>query len=267
MDTVTPEARTGPAGTLRIAVVQLTSEPGDVAANVAAHAELIGQAQRQGARVVVFPELSLTGYELEAIGREPRLTLAPDDERLRPLADACRAADGVAVVGAPVSRDGKRLLGAVVVDTDGVREVYGKQYVAAEEAPFFEAGDRDAFVDLDRLRLALAICLDSRHAEHAERCRAAGADAYLVGAMFVEGEERMLAERMADRARSFGLWVGLAQHAGPTGSGPACGGSGFWAPDGRAAVQLGTESPGVAYADVPRRSAVRAQPLPSSARS
>ncbi len=266
MSAVSPETT---AGALRVAVAQLTSLPGDVASNVARHAELIGRAQREGARVVVFPELSLTGYELDAIGRDPRLTLAADDDRLRPLAEACRASDCVAVVGAPVSRGGRRLLGAVAVDALGVREVYAKQHVAAEEAPFFEAGDRDAIVEVDGRRLALAICLDSAHPEHAERCRAAGADAYLVGAMFLEGEEHMLAQRMAARARSFGLWVGLAQHAGPTGDGPACGRSGFWAPDGRAIVQLGAESPALAFADLPPRSAPGAplgQSVPSSAR-
>ena len=235
---------------LRIAVVQLTSEPGSLEANVPRHAALVREALRQGASVVGFPELSLSGYDLDAIARDPRLTLAEDDERLRPLAEACRESGAVAVVGAPVARDGRRLLCAVVVDSDGVRDVYAKQYVHADEADVFDSGDRDVLVDVDGRRLALSICFDSAHPEHAERCRAAGADAYLVGAMFLKGEERMLAERMADRARSFGLWVALAQHSGPTGDGPACGGSGFWGPDGRAVVQLGRESPAVAYAEI-----------------
>jgi predicted amidohydrolase len=236
---------------MRIAVVQLTSEPGGVEANVAAHAALVEEARRQGARVVVFPELSLSGYDLDAIARDATLTLDADDGRLRPLVEACREADALAVVGAPVARAGKRLLCAVVVGPGGVGEVYAKRHVHADEAGVFDPGDRDVVLEVDGRRLGLAICFDSAHPEHAGRCRAAGADAYLVGAMFLDGEERMLAERMAERARGFGLWVALAQHSGPTGDGPACGGSGVWAPDGRPVVRLGRESPAVAVAELP----------------
>jgi predicted amidohydrolase len=233
---------------MRIAVAQITSEPADVEANVAQHAELIAEAQRQGARVVVFPELSLTGYELDAVARDPSLAVTREDARLRPLAAACDGA--VAVVGAPVAEDGRRVLGAVVVDADGVRDVYAKQYLPDDEARVFAPGDRDAFLDLDCTRLALSVCFDSKHAEHAARCRGAGADAYLVGAMFVVGEERMVAERMAGRARDFGLWIALAQHAGASTYGEACGGSGVWSPDGESVVRLGTESPALAFAEI-----------------
>lgn len=250
---------------MRIAVAQIASEPDDLRANVATHAKLIRDARGQGARVVVFPELSLTGYDLEAVGRDPQLTIARDDDRLRPLTDACRESGAVAVVGAPVSDDGKRLLGALVVDSHGVRDVYGKQHLPADERAVFHPGDRDAFVDLEGWRLALSICFDSAHPEHARRCRDAGADAYLVGAFFVEGEERKLADRMGDRARNAGLWVALAQHSGASRGGQACGGSGIWSPDGRPVVQLGREAPALAVAEIPGRSARTATATTSAA--
>ena len=68
--------------------------------------------------------------------------------------------------------------------------------------------------------------------------------------MFVEGEERKLAERMAERARSLGLWVALAQHTGPSSYGPACGGSGIWSPDGAPVARLERESPALALATI-----------------
>ncbi|MCE0762612.1 hypothetical protein LWC35_06775 [Pseudonocardia kujensis] len=52
----------------------------DVAANAHAHADTV---RRPGARLVVFPELSLTGYELDAPA------LDPADPRLAPLVEAC----------------------------------------------------------------------------------------------------------------------------------------------------------------------------------
>jgi predicted amidohydrolase len=48
-----------------IAVAQTVPAPGDVEANVREHLRLVGAAAEEGAQVLVFPEMSLTGYELE----------------------------------------------------------------------------------------------------------------------------------------------------------------------------------------------------------
>src|SRR5256885_15548828 len=88
---------------LLLAVAQPECVPYDVAANALAHAEIVGRA---GARVVVFPELSLTGYELDAP------PLAADDPRLAPLVEACRETGSLALAGAPVSGPPTGVLGA-----------------------------------------------------------------------------------------------------------------------------------------------------------
>src|SRR5262249_45107352 len=81
---------------LTVAVAQPPCVPYDVAANALAHATAIREA---GTRVVVFPELSLTGYELDAPA------VAPDDPRLRPIVEACRETGSVALIGSPVPSD------------------------------------------------------------------------------------------------------------------------------------------------------------------
>jgi predicted amidohydrolase len=231
----------------RVAAVQLTSVPGDIDANAAEHARLIGEAK---ADVVVFPELSLTGYELDAIDRDPSLTLTQDDPRWGGLVRACWEAGATAIVGAPVAAGDGRRLAAVVLDRNGVKEVYAKRHVHDTEVHVFTPGDRDVVIEVGGTKLALGICFDSAHPEHAQAGRDAGADAYLVGAMFVDGEEEELAARMAERARTLGIWVVLAQHAGPTGAGTACGGSGIWAPDGEPKARLGREAPATLAWDI-----------------
>ena len=78
---------------LTIAVAQPLCTRCDVAANAAVHAAMIRSAR---ARVVVFPELSLTGYELDAPA------IGSDDPRLTPIVKACAETGSVALVGAPV---------------------------------------------------------------------------------------------------------------------------------------------------------------------
>ncbi|MFE2990616.1 nitrilase-related carbon-nitrogen hydrolase [Streptomyces sp. NPDC059262] len=81
------------AGTTGIAVAQPRCTAYDVTANAVAHAEAVRAAD---ARVVVFPEMSLTGYELDAV------PVLPDDERLAPIVAACAETGALALVGAPV---------------------------------------------------------------------------------------------------------------------------------------------------------------------
>jgi predicted amidohydrolase len=96
---------------LVVAVAQPSCVPDDVAANAVMHAATVRAA---GARVVVFPELSLTGYELDA----PAITV--DDPRLTPIAEACVETGSVALVGAPVQGDaGRSHIGVLAVDGDG----------------------------------------------------------------------------------------------------------------------------------------------------
>jgi predicted amidohydrolase len=75
-----------------VAVAQPPCVAHDVAANARAHASAIRTA---GARVMLFPELSLTGYELDAA------PVDPGDERLQPIVAACADTGAVALAGAP----------------------------------------------------------------------------------------------------------------------------------------------------------------------
>jgi predicted amidohydrolase len=81
------------AKALTVAAAQPRCVPKDVKCNALEHAALV---LRADARLVVFPELSLTGYELDA---DP---VSPGDPALAPLVAACAETESVALVGAPV---------------------------------------------------------------------------------------------------------------------------------------------------------------------
>src|SRR6188768_3620374 len=74
--------------TLRIALAQCAPKLGDVGRNLEMHVELIDQARAAGADLIVFPELSLTGYFLRDMVPEVGLaTDAPEINRLLTAAD------------------------------------------------------------------------------------------------------------------------------------------------------------------------------------
>jgi predicted amidohydrolase len=95
----------------------------DVVANAASRARIIREA---GARLVVFPELSLTGYYLDA----PAVSCA--DPVLEPIRQACADTGSVALAGAPVVEpDGSEHIATLLIDGTGVTVVYRKIVDAA----------------------------------------------------------------------------------------------------------------------------------------
>lgn len=206
---------------LSIAVAQPRCAAHDVAANAVAHAEAVRAA---GARVVVFPEMSLTGYELDAT------PVAPDDERLAPIVAACAESRTLALVGAPVP--GPRI-GILAVAGDGAHVVYGKVCLHGSEAIRFVPGE-PAVLEVDGWRLGLAVCRDTGIPEHTAKTAALGMDGYVAGVVHAEHEAGVHGERARRVAADHGVWVATAAFAGPTGGGfdRTSGRSGIWSADG-----------------------------------
>ena len=213
---------------LIVAVAQPHVVPLDVVANAVTHAAAVRAAK---SRVVIFPELSLTGYELDA----PLLTA--DDSRLTPLIEACAATKTIALVGAPV--EGPHIA-TLAVDGDGARVVYRKQHPHTTEDRF-RPGPGPEVIEVDGWRLGLAICRDTGIPEHARQTAALGIDAYVGGAVDHQGTEEVVAERAHSIATTYGVWVAFASFAGPTGGGfdLTAGRSGIWTPQGSVAARAG----------------------------
>ena len=84
---------------LTLAVAQSISIAGDVPANIQRHLAFMRAAAEQGVQLLVFAELSLTGYEPSLAGE---LAIAPEDALLTPLREMARALCLTAVVGMPI---------------------------------------------------------------------------------------------------------------------------------------------------------------------
>jgi len=243
---------------LRLAAAQAASVPGDVAANVATAVSLVGAAADQGARVVVLPELFLTGYDEAAWTHDASLSL--DDERLVPLCDAAASREVVVVVGAAVRRAlDESTLSVLVVDPVGeVTAPYDKQHLSGPERDFFVPGDHGATIVVDGWDLALGVCYDGCFPEHALAATAGGASAYLVPAAYYVGAEHRRDVYYAARALDNGIYVAFAGLTGTCGAGSFSGGTAVYDPEGRPVRRLGLE-PGVVVADLDADEVARVQ--------
>jgi predicted amidohydrolase len=227
---------------LSVAVAQPSCTPDDVAANAAEHAAAIRSA---GARVVVFPELSLTGYELESEA------ITADDPRLLPIVDACTASGSLALVGAPVrGEDGRSHIAMLAIDSTGARVVYRKMWLGSAEAARFTPGACPAVIEVDGWRLGLAICKDTGVPRHAADTAALAIDAYIAGTVKGADEAALQHERARRVATDHHVWVAVSSFAGPTGGGyrETAGRSGIWSAEGVMVAEAGPDIGSIARA-------------------
>jgi predicted amidohydrolase len=219
---------------LEIAVAQPLTVSSDVAGNAIRHAAAIRAAR---ARVVVFPEMSLTGYEFDA----PAIGVG--DPRLAPIVEACRETGSVALIGSPVEGDdGAVHIGILAVGDAGAWVAYRKMWLGGPEPDHFAPGTAPAVLEVDGWRLGLAVCKDTGIPQHAADTAALGMDVYVAGVLETMADAGVPDERARRVAADHGVWVVIASFAGSTGGGfdEAAGGSGVWSADGVAVARAGS---------------------------
>ena len=219
---------------LSLAVAQPECVPGDARANGVIHARAVADAR---ARLVVFPELSLTGYELDAD------LVEPGDTALDPVVAACASTGSMALVGAPIPGPGGRAYIAMLeVSPGGLAVLYRKQWIGGDEAVRFSPGDEPTVFEVDGWRLGVGICRDTGIGEHVERMAGLEIDAYLAGLVHRSdelAEQERRAVSIAGRCRAY---VAFASFAGATGGGyqHTAGSSAIWSPAAEVLAQAGT---------------------------
>ncbi|MGN6031151.1 MAG: carbon-nitrogen hydrolase family protein [Thermomicrobiales bacterium] len=220
---------------LVVAAAQMESAFGDVAGNVATTVRMIREAAAAGVRLVVFPELSTIGYDLDQLA-DDRLWLTPDDPRLAPVAEACRETGVTAVIVAAwrdPSASGAGRIASFVYHPDGTAQVVAKMHVHASEDAWFQSAPYPPQpLDIDGWKVALAVCFDAANPTHALAACEAGADLYACSAMYDVSEIRRLDLHFGARAMDHRMVSLLANCTGAGKGWGSCGLSGTWGPDG-----------------------------------
>ncbi|MBM3117075.1 carbon-nitrogen hydrolase family protein [Jeongeupia naejangsanensis] len=226
---------------LRIAAAQSISVPGDVSRNVATHIAFARAAAAESVSFLIFPELSLSGYEPALLHK---CTLTPCSELLQPLRQIAANAKMTIAFGAPVESESGSVpsIGSINFHADGSTTVYRKRFLHPGEDTFAVPGLIDSHcVDIDKARVALAICADTTHPEHARSAAAAGATLYAAGVLWSKAGYAVDAEMVKSHALAHGFGVLVANHGGPTGGFVSGGKSSFWAGNGELVVRAPDE--------------------------
>ena len=149
----------------KVAVAQTDAKVGDIDGNIRHHLEMIERARTAGAQVVVFPELSLTGYTLRDLAWEIALDPFRD-----PRLDAMRkASKSISIAfGMVESAENHGIYNSAVFLEDGGirhihRKIYPPTYGMFEEGRYFSRGNHVAAFTSKHGRFGILVCEDLWH--------------------------------------------------------------------------------------------------------
>jgi len=152
---------------LNLALAQISTKLGDVQANLEKHLDYVRQAKAQQADLIVFPELSLTGYALQDIAATVAHRPDEDDSIFGPLLKASQSVD---IVVGFVDEDARHrfYIASAYLSRGHVLHVHHKVYLATyalfDESRFFAHGDSIRAFDTRFGRVGMLICEDFWHA-------------------------------------------------------------------------------------------------------
>jgi predicted amidohydrolase len=150
----------------KLAVAQVDPVLGDPSRNVEIHCEAAERARQAGAQMVLFPELSLTGYSVKDLNWDLAIRTDAPPDIYAPLLDLSR---GISIVAGGIEEGGSfGIYNAAFLCEDGRmssvhRKVYPPTYGMFEEMRYFSRGDAVRAIDTRIGRIGVLVCEDLWH--------------------------------------------------------------------------------------------------------
>ena len=231
---------------MKIAAAQTIPKDGDIEANVADHIRLAALAAQNGVQLIVFPEMSLTGYQIEGAKEK---SFAEDDSRLAPLQKLSAEKNIVIIAGAPVQIGGQLYIGAFIWSPDNTTKVYTKQFLHEGEEKFFSNSfEHDPQIILGTEKVSTAICADITNPLHPENAAKAGSNLYVAGIFYTPEVSIKAHPKLSGYAKLHSMNVLMANYGGPSYGLEAGGKSGFWTNTGEIVGSLDESGEGLLIA-------------------
>ncbi|WP_319500951.1 carbon-nitrogen hydrolase family protein [uncultured Draconibacterium sp.] len=240
---------------MRVAVAQIEAVKGNIEKNLETHLKWIKQAIQNKADMVVFPELSLTGYERDLAGE---LATNQDDERLNEM-QRLSDKNGITIgVGLPTRKADDVFISMIIFQPHTERITYSKQYLYPPEEPFFTAAKNPMVLNLKTEVVSPAICYETSNDAHWEYASENNATIYIASVLSsVAGIDAEL-KKLSGMARNKNLVTFMANYVGSSGGYECAGRSSVWNEKGELIGQLDENSEGLLLYDTQTKETITA---------
>ncbi len=231
---------------MKICAAQLKSVNGDFETGLARHLDMIRKASDEGADLIVFPELSLTGYEPTLAAK---LCVDPGDGRLSPLEQLCQSLGISAAVGAPVSMSYGIVIGMFIFQPGCRQQLYSKRFLHSDETPFFVPGRENPALVIDDIRVSPAICYEISVNTHAEEAASENAGLYMVSVAKTQAGTETAHRQLSEIAGKYMFPVIMSASVGLSDHFTGAGRSAYWNRNGVICGILDDHREGLLLAD------------------
>ena len=229
---------------MKICVAQTKPIKGNIPKNIENHKKLINLAVANGADMIVFPELSLTGYEPTLA---KALATTKEDVQFNDFQDISDKHQIIIGVGMPIHSNQNINIAMILFHPNKPRQMYSKKYLHSSEEPFFVSGENTIGLLCENYNIALAICYELSVPEHSENAFKMGAEIYI--ASVVEDTIDKAIVKLTNTSKKYGMTVLMANCVGQSGEYLCDGKSSIWNSKGELLGQLNTTDEGILIMD------------------
>jgi predicted amidohydrolase len=232
---------------MKVSVAQTRPFKGDIQKNIEIHKKLISLAISNGTDLIVFPELSLTGYEPELA---KHLATNQEDQIFESFQEISNTNQISIGLGIPTKNTKTIFISMMLFQPEKPIETYSKQRLHEDELPYFSNGLDEVFLTIKNKKIAPAICYESLLPEHSEKAFRNGAVIYMTSVAKAENGIQKAFVHYSEIAKKHGMIVLISNCVGHCDNFESVGQSSIWDSNGVLVGQLNDNEEGVLIFDI-----------------
>lgn len=211
---------------MRIASAQINSTIGEIQQNLEDHYQAIKIAIEEKVQLIMFPEMSITGYCRDEGGK---FAFTKDDLRLKKLQELSYNGNIIIIAGAPIKIDKNLFIGSFIIFPDKKIEIYTKQYLHDGEELFYSSSMKyNPYIDIESERISLAICADINNENHPLQASQNDSTIYMPSIFYSENGIEIGYQQLKKYAEKYSLNILMSNYSGKLWGIKSGGKSAFW---------------------------------------
>lgn len=232
---------------MKIASAQINSTVGEIQLNLNEHYLIIEIAVENKVQLIIFPEMSITGYCRD---EGENLAFSKNDSRLNKLQELSNNGNIIIVAGAPIKTKGNLYIGSFVISPNKSIQIYTKQSLHNGEELFYNASmNYNPLIHLETDKFSLAICADINNENHPCQAQQNDCTIYLPSIFFSSNGIDTGHQQLQEYARKYSLNILMSNYSGELWGIKSGGKSAFWNSNGKLIGNLNSNETGILIAE------------------
>lgn len=241
---------------MRICLAQTKPIAGDIHRNIENHKQLITLATSKKVDIIIFPELSLTGYEPTLVQELAKDRNDPRFNNFQEISNNHKITIGV---GLPLKSKEDIHISMLLFHPNKAQQIYHKKYLHMDEDAFFVSAENSTNL-IDGTNVAVAICYELSIANYAQTAVDNGAEVYLASVAKSADGVQQATKRLSEISTKYGMKTMMANSVGPCEGFDSDGKSSIWNENGLLLGQLNNKHEGLLILDTETNEVTTEQP-------